>query len=59
MCVAGAVVKEKGKSFCRAVCMESKPIQVVWKFLKLGVLCFVVFNSLFQWSLLKCHQFGV
>lgn len=39
----GAVVKEKGKSFWRAICVESKPIQVVWEFLKVEA---VVFHSL-------------
>lgn len=35
VCVCrGVAVKEKGKSFCRAVCVESKSIQVVWEFLK-------------------------
>lgn len=42
----GVVVKEKGKSFCRAVCVESKSIQVVWEFLKSEevVFQFIVFN---------------
>ena len=37
MCT-GAVVKQKEKSFSElSLCVESKPIQVVWELLKLEV----------------------